>query len=114
MKKTILLFAFAGILSAQTIVTPAALTFSPDAVAAMNSWFLTQIVNAPTTLTVALTPGAATMTVKDGTQITIAQEFLLDGEAINPSAIVGNVVTITRADLGTTAAAHAINSNVSV
>src|ERR1017187_1686176 len=114
MKRLLFTLLFTGILSAQTVVTPAALTFSPDAVAAMNSWFLTQIVNGLTTLTVALTPGETSMTVKDGTQLAVNQEFLLDGEAINPSAIVGNVVTITRADLGTTAAAHAINSNVSV
>ena len=44
----------------------------------------------------------------------VNQEFYIDSEAVDPSAIAGNVVTITRADIGTTAKAHATGAQVNV
>jgi hypothetical protein len=100
----------------QQTVTPANVTFSADAVIALQSWFLTQIQDTPNTvvLTAPATAGATSITVNNGGLLTINMELLIDGEAMNPSAIVGNVVTVSRADLGTTAVAHVNASAVRV
>ena len=114
MIKLILSLAFTGILSAQTVVTPASITFSADATVAIQTWFTTQVLSTPTTLALPMTAGALTMTVTDASQLAINQEFYIGTEAVNPSAIVGNVVTVTRADIGTTAAAHPAGASVGI
>ena len=119
MKNALIFFLFvvsawAQTVGVQTTVTPANITFSADATTAMQNWFLTQVQSTPTTLAAPMTAGATTMTVTSAAGLTINQEFTVDGEAINPSAIVGSVVTVTRADLGTTATTHASNASVNV
>jgi hypothetical protein len=112
--KLIALFALSLVASAQQTITPANVVFSADAVAALQTWFLTQITGSPTALAAPMTAGATTMTVVDGTVLAVNQEFLVDNEAVNPTAIAGNVVTITRADLGTTAVSHLAAAPVQV
>ncbi len=99
---------------AQQTITPANVIFSADAVIALQNFFLTQITATPTTLASPMTAGATTMTVTDSSALAINQEFLIEGEALNPSAINGNVITVSRADLGTAAASHPASATVSV
>ena len=112
--KTIILLAVSFAAFGQQTVTPANVTFSADAVVAVQSWFTTQILSTPTTLAAPMTAGATTMTVTSAADLAVNQEFYIDSEAVNPSAIAGNVVTITRADIGTTAKAHATGAQVNV
>jgi len=117
--RTIVLFAL--ILTAafgQQTVTPANVTFSADAVAVLQNYFVdpSNITSTPTTLAAPLSAGATTMTVASTDLLAINQEFLIDKEAVNPTAIntVTKVVTISRADIGTTAAAHLSGATVSL
>jgi hypothetical protein len=108
------LLALSMIAFGQQTITPANVTFSADAVIALQNWFLTQVASTPTTLAQPMTAVATTMTLVDATGLSIAQEFVVDNEAVTPSAITGNVVTIVRADLGTAAVAHSAGTSVKV
>ena len=96
---------------AVTVVAPC----TPPALLSLQSWLLTQF-GSPSgvSLTVALTPSATTVTVSDASQIKAANELWIEGEACNIVSKAGNVITVIRADMGTTAAAHAVGASVQV
>lgn len=56
--------------------------------------------------------GGLTVTVGDGSIFVVNDHIQLDSEVLLITAIATNVLTIRRAQFGTTAAAHAIGSNV--
>jgi len=89
------------------------ITVSDAGVAAIQSWMLAQAV-AITSLVGAITVGALTLTVNDASNIGNVDEILIDGEAMSVTARSGKTLTVTRADLGTTAAAHADGAMVTV
>lgn len=59
-----------------------------------------------TTLASAITNNATSMTVVDATGITTGMNLQIDSEIVNVTTVVGNTLTITRAQQGTAAVAH--------
>lgn len=70
---------------------------------------------ASTKLTVAAASGATSMTVADGTKVPAAPFYAkVDSEIVKVTAKAGDVLTVERAKLSTSAGAHAIDAGLSV
>ena len=108
---------FALILAAsaysQTVVNVPSLTVSADATAAVQNWMLTQT-SGTVKLVGAILATDLALKVDDATGIGNNDELLVDGEAVVVTNKTGKTLTITRADLGTTATAHADGAPVSI
>lgn len=66
----------------------------------------------PTVLSLAMTSGQTTMTVEDGDRLTVGGEAVIGAERVLVGARTDNTFAITRAQGGTTAAAHAEGDSV--
>lgn len=114
MKRLTLSALFIAALSAQTTVNVKSLTVSPDAVAALNAWMVTQVTGNPTGLAGAIDASATTVNVADGSPMNGSDIIVIDGEALQITAKSNKQLTVTRGALGTTPAAHADKAIVAV
>ena len=114
--KTILLLTIALCLtaSAQTTINPRAITVTADGTSAFAAFNQTQI-KATTGLTDPIADAVATaIRVDSGADISKDDLIKIDAEVMLVTAKTGRNLTVTRAALGTTAAAHAATAGVQV
>jgi hypothetical protein len=107
MRITLLAVLFAALALAQITVNVPALNVSADGTAALYAWMIGQQ-GTTTFLSDDITAADLTMRVEDASGINaVANSLLLiDKEVFTVTAKAGRVLTITRAALGTKAAAH--------
>lgn len=96
------------------IVNPAPITIGDDAESAIYSWMRGQL-NGPLdrSLLTAIDAVATTATANNGVGLR-PKALLIDQEVVEVTARTGNVLTITRGVLGTTAAAHEAGAKITV
>ncbi len=68
----------------------------------------------PTTLNGAVTSGATSVTLASGAGISTCNGLFVDSELMVVTAINGNVATVVRGTIGTTAAAHSSGAGVTI
>ena len=92
----------------QITVNVPSLNVSADGAAALYAWMLNQQTTTTTFLSADITAAATSMTVEDASGINAAANsvLLIGGEVVTVTVKTGRVLTITRAGLGTLAAAH--------
>ena len=108
MKTILLTLLFASLALGQITVDVSALNISADGTSALYAWMLNQQSSTTTFLALDCTASATSITVQDSSGIGVAlnRALLIGGEAVTVTAKTGKVLTITRAQLGTLAAAH--------
>jgi hypothetical protein len=120
MKQIILSLAFAAAAFAQasfgvTIGSEPTVTISMNADAVVSITAAIQNIIAgppPTTLGVAATSGAATVTLTSAAGVASGMGLKIDSEILGVASVAGNVVTVVRGQIGSTAAAHLISAPV--
>lgn len=111
--KTIIILTFLTLSAfAQATINAPAITLNGESTTAVLAWMGTQAARPNTTLTQAALVGDATVTVADGTGLGAGSMIAIDSEHMLVTARAGTVLTVTRAQNGTTAAAHANRSPV--
>lgn len=96
------------------VVNPAPITITTEAQTAIHTWMIGQT-NGITDRTIvdAIDDTATTATANNGVGLR-PKALLIDNEVVLVTARTGNVLTITRGTLGTTAAPHVAGSKITV
>ena len=97
-----------------TVNMPNSVTVSATATDALNKWLAAQVTSTPTTLASAYTAGGVTLTLASGVGIGVNDLVKVDSEVFLVTAKNGAVMTVTGAQLGTSAANHASAASVSL
>ena len=97
---------------AQATINAPAVTLDASATTATLKWMGKLAASKPTELVGGITDIATSVTVKNASQIGANAVISIDDEHLAVTAKNGNVLTVTRAANGTTAAAHPTGSEV--
>lgn len=104
---------FAALAVAQVNINVGTIQVSQDAALSVRQHLITQIDREAGRLGSSILAGATSITVT-GTAPAVGEAILIDSEAMAVTAVSGQTLTVTRAHLATTAAAHARDSMVRV
>lgn len=110
--KLLILILAAGTIFAQATINAPAVTLDADGANAVRAWMSTQSTGIQTTLASPISAADTTITVANGQGINANAVIAIGAEHVQVTARSGNILTVTRASNGSTAASAAAGATV--